>query len=169
MDLKLGRTKKYAWKEADVYKKIRKNLKYRRWKQRKAEKNANSDTGSPLEACEGLRSPSPLQLPEFSCPSASEAEPSRRESEPSERRHSISEVMPDGDEAEEGDDETFVMRHLDVENVHEMYGRLSTFMNAENAVARNARRRPPFPSNCRSLEEEDKLFFVASFLRTHGE
>ena len=77
--------------------------------------------------------------------------------------------MPDGDEAEEGDDETFVMRRLDVENVHEMYGRLSTFMNAENVVARNARRRPPFSSNCRSLEEEDKLFFVASFLRTHGE
>ena len=94
--------------------------------------------------------------------------PNCRESEPSKRRHSISEVMLDGDKAEEGDDETFVMRRLDVENVHEMYGRLSTFMNAENAVARNARKRPPFSSNCRSLEE-DRLFFVASFLWTHGE
>ena len=89
MDLKLGRTKKYAWKEVDVYKKIRKNLKHRRWKQRKAEKNANSDTGGPLEACEGLRSPSPLQLPEFSCPS--EAEPSER---------SQSETMPNRRELE---------------------------------------------------------------------
>ena len=40
-------------READVYKKIRKNLKYRRWKQRKAEKNANSDTSGPSEASEG--------------------------------------------------------------------------------------------------------------------
>ena len=77
--------------------------------------------------------------------------------------------MPDGDEEEEGDDETFVMCRLDVKNVHEMYGRLSTFMNAKNVVARNARRRPPFPSNCRFLEEEDKLFLVATFLWTHGE
>ena len=90
-------------------------------------------------------------------------------SEPSEPRQSISKGMPDEDEEEEGDDESFVMRHLDFENVHEMYAGLSTFMDAENAVARNARRRPPFPSNCRSLEEEDKLFFVATFLRTHGE
>ena len=79
MDINFGRTKKFAWRKADVYKKIRKNLKYRRWKQRKAEKNANSDTGEP----EGPRSPSPSQLPEFSCPS---------ESEPSERRQS--ESMP---------------------------------------------------------------------------
>ena len=173
MDLKLGRTKKYAWREADVYKKIRKNLKYRRWKQRKVEKNANSDTGGPSEASEGPRSPSPSQLQEFSCPSEaepfeqrqSESMPNRRESEPLEQRQFISEDMPNGDEEEEGDDETFVMRRLDVENVHEMYARLSTFMNAENAVARNASKRPPFLLNYRSLEEEDKLFLVATFYR----
>ena len=52
MDIKFGRNKKYAWREGDIYKKMKKNLKYRRWKKRKAEKE-NHIVSSASDTVEG--------------------------------------------------------------------------------------------------------------------
>lgn len=146
MDINFGKNEEYAWREADVYKKSKKNLKYRRWKQRKAEK------------ARGCISHSPSQPEVFS---------EHRESESFESRELVPHSMLD--EEEEGDDESFVMRRLDFENVNEMYAGLSNFMNGENASARSEGRRIPFPPNSRSFSDGDKLFLVITYLRTHRE
>jgi hypothetical protein len=161
MDINFGKNKKYAWREADVYKKMRKNLKYRRWKKRKVEKARTSESGEPSPAREQRSCPSPV-------PSQREEFLEHGESSSSERRHSP-ENIPNGDEEEEGDDESFVMHRLDFENVNEMYAGLSNFMNGENALARSDGRRTPFPPNSRSFSDGDKLFLVTTYLRTHRE
>lgn len=62
MDIKFNKERNYAWREADIYKKMRKNLKYRRWKKRRAEKSRNSNGN--FETSEGQSSPTPSQLAE---------------------------------------------------------------------------------------------------------
>jgi len=48
IDIKFGKNKKYAWRETNVYKKIKKHLKYRRWKHKKAKKPRNNNTIDPF-------------------------------------------------------------------------------------------------------------------------
>ncbi|KAG0595768.1 hypothetical protein M758_UG195500 [Ceratodon purpureus] len=62
MDIKFGKKKKHAWREGDIYKKIKKNLKYRRWKIRKAEKE-NQIVTSATGTNEGVEEENPLLSP----------------------------------------------------------------------------------------------------------
>lgn len=149
MDIKFGRNKKYAWREGDIYKKMKKNLKYRRWKKRKAEKE-NHIVSSASDTVEG-----------------GEEQNSLVSSQPIDTLESR-EFVGVGNEEEEIDEESFIMRELDVENVNEMYAVLSNFMIGENELARREKRRVPFPQNSRLLSDEEKLTLVARFLHSQG-
>jgi len=151
MDIKFGKTKKYAWKEGDIYKKIKKNLKYRRWKKRKADKENHAVTSaSATDIVEGVEE----QNPPLS-------------SQPIDTFESRDFFQVENEE-EEVDEESFVMRELEIENVNEMYAVLSNFMVGENELARRDKRRTSFPPNSRLLSDEEKLALVARFLHSQG-
>ena len=130
-------------------KKFKKNLKYRRWKKRKAEKE-NHIVTSATDIVEGV-----------------EEQNSLLSSQPIDTFESREFVGVENEE-EEIDEESFVMRELNVENVNEMYAVLSKFMIGENELARRDKRRVPFPQNSRLFSNEEKLTLVARFLHSQG-
>lgn len=143
MDINFGKGKKYAWKKTDAYKKIRKYLKYKRWKKRQVEKAQEGSTSENSAANPSMSEPLDWHQPV----------------------ESLDRNLEDVEEEEEEDDVTFVMRRLESENVHEMYGRLTNFMMGENEIAIRAKRRTPFPPSSRTFSDEDKIHLVANFFR----
>ena len=135
-----------------LIKKIRKYLKYKRWKKKHLEKAQGGSTSGNSGANPSMSQPiDSHELGEFVDRNLED-----------EDAHGDEEV--DGQE----DDVTFVMRHLESENVHEMYGMLTTFMMGQNEIATRAKRRPAFPPNSRTYSNEDKIYLVANFFREQG-
>ncbi|KAG0573433.1 hypothetical protein KC19_VG178000 [Ceratodon purpureus] len=151
MDINFGSGKKYSWKQTDAYKKIKKYLKYKKWRKRNLEKAQGGSTSGNSRANPSMSQPNDLH--EF-------GESVDRNLEDEESH---------GDEEVDGqDDVTFVMRNLESENVHDMYGMQTTFMMGQNEIATRAKRRPPFPPNSRTYTNEDKIYLVANFFREQG-